>query len=48
MGRDAEIARDVAQNVATDGLVYLQLPPSMGAEDFAYMAKVVPALRVVT
>ncbi len=41
-----EIARDVAQHVATDGLVYLQLPPSMGAEDFAYMAKVVPACYV--
>ena len=42
----SEIARDVAQQVATDGLVYLQLPPSMGAEDFAYMAKVVPACYV--
>ena len=40
------IARDVAQQVASDGLVYLQLPPSMGAEDFAYMAKVVPACYV--
>jgi amidohydrolase len=40
------IACDVAQQVATDGLVYLQLPPSMGAEDFAYMAKVVPACYV--
>ena len=41
-----QIARDVAQYVAIDGLVYLQLPPSMGAEDFAYMAKVVPACYV--
>jgi hippurate hydrolase len=41
-----ELARDVAQHVATDGLVYLQLPPSMGAEDFAYLAKVVPACYV--
>ena len=40
------IAREVAQHVASDGLVYLQLPPSMGAEDFAYMAKVVPACYV--
>jgi hippurate hydrolase len=40
------IAREVAQHVAADGLVYLQLPPSMGAEDFAYMAKVVPACYV--
>jgi hippurate hydrolase len=40
------IARDVAQQVAADGRVYLQLPPSMGAEDFAYMAKVVPACYV--
>jgi hippurate hydrolase len=29
------IARDVAQQVAADGRVYLQLPPSMGAVDFA-------------
>ncbi len=42
----SQIARDVAQQVAIDGLVYLQLPPSMGAEDFAYMAKVVPACYV--
>lgn len=42
----SRIARDVAQHVASDGLVYLQLPPSMGAEDFAYMAKVVPACYV--
>ena len=42
----SEIARDVARHVATDGLVYLQLPPSMGAEDFAYMARVVPACYV--
>ena len=42
----SQIARDVAQHVAIDGLVYLQLPPSMGAEDFAYMAKVVPACYV--
>jgi hippurate hydrolase len=40
------IARDVAQQVAADGRVYLQLPPSMGAEDFAYMARVVPACYV--
>ena len=42
----SQIARDVAQQVAIDGLVYLQLPPSMGAEDFAYMARVVPACYV--
>ena len=42
----SQIARDVAQHVAIDGLVYLQLPPSMGAEDFAYMARVVPACYV--
>jgi hypothetical protein len=42
----SEIAREVAQHVATDELVHLQLPPSMGAEDFAYMAKVVPACYV--
>jgi hippurate hydrolase len=42
----SRIARDVAQHVAIDGLVYLQLPPSMGAEDFAYMARVVPACYV--
>jgi len=42
----SQIAREVAQHVAIDGLVYLQLPPSMGAEDFAYMARVVPACYV--
>ncbi len=42
----SQIARDVAQHVAVDGLVFLQLPPSMGAEDFAYMARVVPACYV--
>ncbi|MCK9382746.1 MAG: M20 family metallopeptidase [Sulfuritalea sp.] len=37
------IAREVARHVAGDRQVLTHLPPSMGAEDFAYMARVVPA-----
>jgi len=37
------IAREVARHVVGDGQVMTQLPPSMGAEDFAYLARVVPA-----
>jgi hippurate hydrolase len=40
------IAREVARHVAGDSKVFTQLAPSMGAEDFAYMAKVVPACYV--
>jgi hippurate hydrolase len=40
------IAREVARHVAGDNKVFTQLAPSMGAEDFAYMAKVVPACYV--
>ena len=40
------IAREVARHVAGEGKVFTQLAPSMGAEDFAYMAKVVPACYV--
>ena len=40
------IAREVARHVAGEGNVFTQLAPSMGAEDFAYMAKVVPACYV--
>ena len=40
------IAREVARHVAGEAQVLTQLPPSMGAEDFAYMAKVVPACYV--
>ena len=40
------IAREVARHVAGDSHVLTNLPPSMGAEDFAYMAKVVPACYV--
>lgn len=36
------IAREVARQVAGDGQVHIDLAPSMGAEDFAYMAQVVP------
>jgi len=36
------IAREVARHVVGDGRVLTHLPPSMGAEDFAYLAKVVP------
>ncbi len=40
------IAFEVACHVAGDAHVMTQLPPSMGAEDFAYMAQVVPACYV--
>ena len=40
------IAREVARHVAGDAHVLTNLPPSMGAEDFAYLAKVVPACYV--
>jgi hippurate hydrolase len=40
------IAREVARHVVGEGMVFTQLAPSMGAEDFAYMAKVVPACYV--
>jgi hippurate hydrolase len=42
----AQLALEVARHVATGGLVLTDLPPSMGAEDFAYMARVVPACYV--
>jgi hippurate hydrolase len=40
------IAREVARQVAEDGQVFTHLNPSMGAEDFAYLARVVPACYV--
>ncbi len=40
------IAGEVAREVAGEAKVMTQLPPSMGAEDFAYMAQVVPACYV--
>jgi hippurate hydrolase len=40
------IAREVARHVAGEHRVQTGLPPSMGAEDFAYLAKVVPACYV--
>ncbi|MCF8200056.1 MAG: amidohydrolase [Sulfuritalea sp.] len=40
------IACEVARHVVGDAQVMTQLPPSMGAEDFAYMALVVPACYV--
>jgi hippurate hydrolase len=40
------IAREVARHVAGEHRVQTNLPPSMGAEDFAYLAKVVPACYV--
>ncbi len=42
----SHIAREAARHVAGDAHVLTNLPPSMGAEDFAYMAKVVPACYV--
>ncbi len=36
------IAREVARQVVRDGDVLTSLPPSMGAEDFAYLSRVVP------
>ena len=41
-----EVAREVVCAAAGGGQVLTQLPPSMGAEDFAYMAQVVPACYV--
>ncbi len=40
------IAREAARHVAGDERVLTHLAPSMGAEDFAYMARVVPACYV--
>jgi hippurate hydrolase len=40
------IARETAREVAGAKQVLTQLPPSMGAEDFAYLARVVPACYV--
>ncbi len=40
------LALEVARHVAGDAYVLTNLAPSMGAEDFAYMAKVVPACYV--
>lgn len=40
------IAREAAQQVAGADAVQTQLRPSMGAEDFAYIARVVPACYV--
>jgi hippurate hydrolase len=40
------IACEVARHVAGEAHVLTHLPPSMGAEDFAYMARVVPACYV--
>jgi amidohydrolase len=42
----SQLALEVARHVAGDAKVMTQLPPSMGAEDFAYMAKVVPGCYV--
>ncbi|MCF8183780.1 MAG: amidohydrolase [Polynucleobacter sp.] len=40
------IAGEAAREVAGEAKAMTQLPPSMGAEDFAYMAQVVPACYV--
>jgi hippurate hydrolase len=40
------IAREVARHVVGEARVQTELPPSMGAEDFAYLARVVPACYV--
>jgi hippurate hydrolase len=40
------IAREVACHVVGERQVLTDLPPSMGAEDFAYLARVVPACYV--
>ena len=40
------IARETARHVAGEAQVLTGLPPSMGAEDFAYLARVVPACYV--
>jgi amidohydrolase len=41
-----ELCREVARQVAIGGQVFTDLPPSMGAEDFAYMSAVVPGCYV--
>jgi amidohydrolase len=40
------LCREVARDVAIGGQVFADLPPSMGAEDFAYLAAVVPGCYV--
>jgi amidohydrolase len=40
------IARDVARHVVGEAKVFTGLAPSMGAEDFAYLSKVVPGCYV--
>ena len=40
------VALEVARHVVGENKVLTQLPPSMGAEDFAYLARVVPACYV--
>lgn len=40
------IARDVARQVVGEAQVLTNLPPSMGAEDFAYLSRVVPGCYV--
>ena len=40
------ICRDVAREVVGDDAVKINLPPSMGAEDFAYMCEAVPGCYV--
>jgi len=42
----ALLARAVAREIAGDGRVHTSLPPSMGAEDFAYLAKARPGCYV--
>lgn len=42
----AAICRDVAREVAGHDAVKINLPPSMGAEDFAYMCQEVPGCYV--
>ena len=42
----SRIARETAREVVGERQVLTGLPPSMGAEDFAYMARVVPACYV--
>jgi hippurate hydrolase len=42
----ARIAREAAQGVVGSGNLLTHLRPSMGAEDFAYMARVVPGCYV--
>ena len=40
------LCREVARHAAVGGEVHSRLKPSMGAEDFAYLARVVPACYV--